>query len=1299
VEFRVVDSGWRFEAGHLRYFWFRLAEGRGRELVRAVTFRELAYLPIETRDDPDMLGKQWGALRGLYNADVDFCYTALGAFAPEHLGVAQFYGAAAEAGTEEAAAGEARRRMAAVEATLANYPQSKMIPADIRRVRLLIERMERLRILAILGHPDPRLAKKGLGRDGAMGIADDELLSQQGENLLRGLAKLREDFVFQVTSAHVPRPEITGALVQMARYAGQVASRQRGNIGMGFSIAIPLAAALSNAYAANQGRSDSTAHSSADSVSQGWSQGEGQSWGHSVGQTQSHGTSHTESQAVTDSVGSSSGVSESVGWGHTDSAAQTVSGAHTVSQAHTDSAAHTDSVAHTDSGAHTDSHATGVAHSEGSSWSDTETSGSSWGSTVSSGQSDSQGSGWSAGQAHTDSAGQTDSHGASVGMSSGGSAGTTASQSQTDSATQSASQGTGWSSGESHGQSNNVSAGVSAGLPGVASASAGVSHGWNDGTSAGQSGSTETGQSTGHADSSGTAASQSANWGASASASTGHAASTGSADSTSAGASGSTGHSESSGTAQSVGGSQSSSHSTGGSSSDTASESWGTADTKGWADTKGSADTRGTADTRGAADTSGWANSRGSADSVSGGRGTFSSVSSSHSSTRGSADSESWGEAVSEGWSEGRSVSRSEQASRSHGEGVTAGQALAMSGGHAFSGGLSAGIVPGLSISRGWQTEDDVAIRLTEIARGLESLLNTASHEGGFLTTALMFVGEQGARAAEALVPQSFHGPGVPTPVLTVPADESLRQHALAFRPSLEPDGDPFGIGLLWSKWGTLLTPAMLAAYTCPNLFEEGTAVTIQEKLPPLGFYPELPGEVVLGHQVSPETADLTTAPLRLARDRHFHTLFAGDTGFGKSVAAERMVYETTRHWQLRTVVLDFGAGWRKLLNAPGLAGHVEIRHLSPGGVRPLRWNPLQIGRYIPPEVQWRIFCDFFGTVARAGVRRQIPELREALRRVYLAAGVLVDDPECQTNKVWGVVRPGEAASVGQPAGTRLSALPGPLRQQLAVARSQVVGLADLYADIEAKLSLIPERDTTLRGVLEGILFRLHPLVQGQAARQYAAGLDAIDINAVVPGDWGIAILEGGKFLDDFSKAFLLGWAAWHFYNDAVIQRDELGVTGDARIQIVFEEANKILSGLETGADEETGGGVSVSEQLTNWWRDARKYGMWLHLITQSPSLIPFGILSSCNNMVVANLKNPKDRDAMIAALARSEKGFVDEPWRRFLASIPVARAVVKLGYTTDRAQVEPVYIQPLLLDVPAPSRDEIVARLGEIVV
>ena len=318
--------------------------------------RELTYLPIETRDDPDMLGKQWAALRGLYNAGADFLYTALGAFRPDRLGVVQFYGAAAEAVTETSAATEALHRMAAVEATLANFPQSRTAAPDLARVDLLMARLRRLpRLLAILGHPDPRLAKKGLGRDGAMGIADDELMSQQGENLLRGLARINEDFVFLVTAAFVDRPALTAAMLKMAQVASQVASRQRGSIGAGFSIAVPLAAALSNAYAQNLGHSQSVGHSQADTVSEGWSQSESQSWGHSVGQSQSHGTSHTESSAVTDTVGSSHGVSASTGWGHTDSLANTASGAHTDSASHTDSGAHTDSASHTDSGSHTES--------------------------------------------------------------------------------------------------------------------------------------------------------------------------------------------------------------------------------------------------------------------------------------------------------------------------------------------------------------------------------------------------------------------------------------------------------------------------------------------------------------------------------------------------------------------------------------------------------------------------------------------------------------------------------------------------------------------------------------------------------------------------------------------------------------------------------------------------------------------------------------------------------------------------------------------------------------------------------
>ena len=147
------------------------------------------------------------AARASTTPSADFCYTALGVFQPERLGVVQFYGAAAEADIEFTAASEALRRLAAVEATLANYPQSRTVFPELMRVELLTDRLRRLpRLLAILGHPDPRLAQKGLGRDGAIGQADDELLSQQGENLLRGLARLSEDFVFLVTAAHVARP-------------------------------------------------------------------------------------------------------------------------------------------------------------------------------------------------------------------------------------------------------------------------------------------------------------------------------------------------------------------------------------------------------------------------------------------------------------------------------------------------------------------------------------------------------------------------------------------------------------------------------------------------------------------------------------------------------------------------------------------------------------------------------------------------------------------------------------------------------------------------------------------------------------------------------------------------------------------------------------------------------------------------------------------------------------------------------------------------------------------------------------
>ena len=127
---------------------------------------------------------------------------------------------------------------------------------------------------------------------------------------------------------------------------------------------------------------------------------------------------------------------------------------------------------------------------------------------------------------------------------------------------------------------------------------------------------------------------------------------------------------------------------------------------------------------RGTADSTGWADSTGQAVSATTGRGSSESSSTSQASTQGVADTESWSRSVSEGWSEGTAVSVHPGRTLPP-QSDAAGRPWRV-GGAGLNRRLWAGLVPGISLSRAWQTEDDVAIRLTEITRGLESLLNPA---------------------------------------------------------------------------------------------------------------------------------------------------------------------------------------------------------------------------------------------------------------------------------------------------------------------------------------------------------------------------------------------------------------------------------------------------------------------------------------------------------------------------------------------------------------------------------------------
>ena len=314
-------------------------------------------------------------------------------------------------------------------------------------------------------------------------------------------------------------------------------------------------------------------------------------------------------------------------------------------------------------------------------------------------------------------------------------------------------------------------------------------------------------------------------------------------------------------------------------------------------------------------------------------------------------------------------------------------------------------------------------------------------------------------------------------------------------------------------------------------------------------------------------------------------------------------------------------------------------------------------------------------------------------------AGVLVDDPDVRANETWGRVRPEEEMIAGARAGALLSELSTSQRQALAVHRSSTVGLRDLYENVKIKLSGVPPRDTMLTGVLEGILFRLNPLVQGAAALQFAPGSNTVPVEDLSKSSgWGVTIIEGGMFLDEFGKAFLLGWTGWHIYMDMVARRVHEVNTNEPLLQVIYEEANKIFVKDQGGAGGDEGtGGISATQRFADMFRDARKYGCRLHVITQAPHLLADDIVSSCNNIILGYLKNPRDKDLVLAALARSEKGFHDEPWRRFVDDMPIGMAVGRFPYTMRREMQRPFLFKPLMLDVPEPTDEDIAHTLGRI--
>ena len=283
-----------------------------------------------------------------------------------------------------------------------------------------------------------------------------------------------------------------------------------------------------------------------------------------------------------------------------------------------------------------------------------------------------------------------------------------------------------------------------------------------------------------------------------------------------------------------------------------------------------------------------------------------------------------------------------------------------------------------------------------------------------------------------------------------------------------------------------------------------------------------------------------------LSRERHFHTAFCGDTGYGKSVAAERLAYETTLRWHYRTIVLDFGQGWRRALNWPGLEGRVDIRQLYPAAPRPLRWNILQVPKRIEAGRYRSLVAELLANAGRMGPR-QLGFIRRALTELYRELGVLTADAQVWEDEEYGKVRhPEEAAAINRKRGDAGMAIiqPGVLlytlsasdRQALAVHRSRHASIRQLVSKLEDYYRKIGRSDGASRTSLEGVLLRLEQFGDWHTPGE---GDPIEDLGLAGPADdpWGMAVIEGGAEMDEYPKAALLSLLASVLYFDAIARR------------------------------------------------------------------------------------------------------------------------------------------------------------------
>ena len=123
---------------------------------------------------------------------------------------------------------------------------------------------------------------------------------------------------------------------------------------------------------------------------------------------------------------------------------------------------------------------------------------------------------------------------------------------------------------------------------------------------------------------------------------------------------------------------------------------------------------------------------------------------------------------------------------------------------------------PVLSVSHNW--EDDVAIRLTNQARGLANILSSAEREGGWLASVWLLSEDNNVVTTKDLVSRVFGGSSYPAVahVIHEAEREALQPLLMALRGDRELAADLESTGALWNRHATLLPSSMLGVFWVP---------------------------------------------------------------------------------------------------------------------------------------------------------------------------------------------------------------------------------------------------------------------------------------------------------------------------------------------------------------------------------------------------------------------------------------------------------------------------------------------------